>query len=361
MKVMLLNDTSLSPHVGSLAVSAVLDHLISRAGGEVTHRVYVTEFKELWRGSEAESVAAVEQSPITIALASVEAVILNGEGTLHHNNGLHYLAILAAAQRRGLKTFLINSIFQEITFFQDVIARLDECVCREPLSWAEAITLHSGARMRPDLIVNAEPFWDREHTIDLREKIICTDWHPQRSNDVGITMIDFQRRHQNSFFYPLKHGVQGAIWRSAKANFASAEAVVAARHHAVYLAILAARPCVMLDSNSHKMVALQRMLGKPLMLCEKSRDLEAALKRACSDKNGFLELRSKLLAFPCSNLFPQLRAETIQSFHDAASVQISAPRPSSVRQYHSQPRHWLLQTPDRLSVERAFDQQVLPK
>jgi hypothetical protein len=56
MKVMLLNDTSLSPHVGSLAVSAVLDHLISRAGGEITHRVYVTEQGELWRGAAADSI-----------------------------------------------------------------------------------------------------------------------------------------------------------------------------------------------------------------------------------------------------------------------------------------------------------------
>jgi hypothetical protein len=56
MKVMLLNDTSLSPHVGSLAISAALERLISLADAEITQRVYVTEQGELWRGAAADSI-----------------------------------------------------------------------------------------------------------------------------------------------------------------------------------------------------------------------------------------------------------------------------------------------------------------
>jgi hypothetical protein len=56
MKVMLLNDTSLSPHVGSLAVSAALERLISLADAEITQRVYVTEQGELWRGAAPVSI-----------------------------------------------------------------------------------------------------------------------------------------------------------------------------------------------------------------------------------------------------------------------------------------------------------------
>lgn len=358
MKVLLLNDTSLSPHVGSLAVSAVLDRLIALAGGEITHRVYVTQGRELWQGSEAESVAAVKQSPLATALASVDAVVLNGEGTLHHNHGLQYLAILAVAQERGLKTFLVNSIFEEITFFSDVIGRLDECFCREPLSLAHAVKQHPGAQMRPDLIVDAEPFWDRECTIDLEGKILCTDWHPQRTHDIGATIVAFQRAHANSYFYPLKHGIQTAIWRSAKVNFAGAEAVVAARHHAVYLAILTGRPCVMLDSNSHKMAALQRLLGKPLVLCENGRDLETTLKTARADANGFRELQAKLLAFPRFDLFAPLRSEKNDPPADLPPAKVSARSPAPVRQYQSQPRHWLLQTPERLSLERALEEKM---
>jgi hypothetical protein len=361
MKVMLLNDTSLSPHVGSLASSAALERLISLADAEITDRIYVTECRDLWQGSEAKSIMAVQQSWIAVALENVDAVILNGEGTLHHNNGLHYLAILAVAQKRGLKTFLVNSIFQEITFFQDVIAHLDQCICREPLSLAEAAKLHSAAEMRPDLIVEAEPFWEREFTIDLRGKTICTDWHPQRTRDVGATMVAFHRAHQGSFFYPMKHGIQTRIWRSAKANFAVAEAVVAARHHAVYLAILAGRPCVMLDSNSHKMIALQRMLGKPLALCEKGRDLESALKKARANLNGFLELQAKLLAFPHVHLFPQLRGGMKGRLENAANLPISTRRTREIQRYQSQARHWLLQTPERLSLERVFDAEMLQR
>ena len=53
---MLLNGTSLSPHVGSLAVSAALERLISLAGTEITQRVYVTEQRELWRATAANSI-----------------------------------------------------------------------------------------------------------------------------------------------------------------------------------------------------------------------------------------------------------------------------------------------------------------
>jgi hypothetical protein len=56
MKVMLLNDTSLSPHVVSLAVSAALERLISLADAEITQRVYVTEQRELWRATAADSI-----------------------------------------------------------------------------------------------------------------------------------------------------------------------------------------------------------------------------------------------------------------------------------------------------------------
>lgn len=53
---MLLNDTSLSPHVGSLALAAALERLIKLADMDVIHGVYVTECRELWKGSEAESL-----------------------------------------------------------------------------------------------------------------------------------------------------------------------------------------------------------------------------------------------------------------------------------------------------------------
>ena len=158
----------------------------------------------------------------------------------------------------------MNSILEEVTLFRHVISRLDECICRDPLSLAEALQVQPRARMCADLIVEAEPFWERECSIDLHDHVICTDWHPQRTSDVGVTMLAFHRAHPHSFFYPFKHGIQTAIWRSAKANIATAEAVIAARYHAVYLAILAGRPCAGSgNSNSHKMLALQRMLGPP--------------------------------------------------------------------------------------------------
>ena len=345
MRVLLLNDTALSPHVGSLAVSSAIERLIGEVNATISHRVFVTQYRSLWDGSEASSIANVENSPVAEMLNSVDAVVLNGEGTMHHDNGLHYLAILGASQQRGLKTLMVNSLFEEINHFKAVIQRLDECICRDPLSLLEARLINPDSQLHPDLIIEAEPFWDKDCQIDLTNQIICTDWHPHRSKDVGRALLEFMKVTPKTFFYPFKHGVQRSIWRSALANFSSAAAVVAARYHAVYLAILAGLPCVMLESNSHKMEALLHWLGEPLVLCNHAADLETALRKAKSNRAGFLELRHKLLSYGAFKGFSKF----VQPYRRELCNENQ--RPMVVKRYQSQPHLWLLQTPEKAALE----------
>jgi hypothetical protein len=109
------------------------------------------------------------------------------------------------------------------------------------------------------------------------------------------------------------------------------------------------------------MIALQRMLGKPLALCEKGRDLESALERARANLNGFLELQAKLLAFPRVPFFSQLRGGMKERPENTANLPISTRLTRQIQRYQSQSRHWLLQTPERLSLERVFDKEMLQR
>ena len=70
-----------------------------------------------------------------------DAVIVNGEGTIHHNKraGNILMEILKTGQQLGKKTILINSVFQqEPLFYPEVLKNLDYFAVREILSQENA-------------------------------------------------------------------------------------------------------------------------------------------------------------------------------------------------------------------------------
>ena len=87
----------------------------------------------------------------------VDAVVVNGEGTMHHDRerARELLGLLQLAQRAGARTFLTNSIWQEMSAEHDAtLARLDGFWVRDPWSW-EA-TRRLGARLRLDSSCDVE-------------------------------------------------------------------------------------------------------------------------------------------------------------------------------------------------------------
>jgi hypothetical protein len=287
MDLLLLNETGVVPHIGCLAVANANARMLSGAGHRVKFRTFVTEYRELWNGDEASSITAAEKE-FRDRFDEVNGVVVNGEGTLHHGAGLHLLAVAGAAQRRGLKTFLVNTVFQEIDAFRDVLRRFDDFVVRDACSLKEARAFGCrSARMELDSVLAAD--WGHEPMIDLSGKVVVSDWFPGRTRDVGVAMRAFERSRPNAFFFPFRHGIHLSCWRSAVATLKTARSFVCARHHGLYVAGLAAVPFVAFPSNSHKVEGLIEASGLPIPFVEQAADLESALRKAENEPTLFEE------------------------------------------------------------------------
>src|SRR5262245_5298557 len=109
LKVYLFNDTSRSRHAGCKAVMRSLRaELAEFADVTATHTVGST------------SVDAT-------ALALCDAVVVNGEGTIHHDSprANFLITMLAEAQAAGKRTALVNALYQQEHLpAPDVLARL---------------------------------------------------------------------------------------------------------------------------------------------------------------------------------------------------------------------------------------------
>jgi hypothetical protein len=111
--VALFNDNGDYPHVGCLAVSDAHRRMLRRAGTVVRHAFFQRDWHTFASGTLDEGRAAALASPeLRRVFDEVDAVIVNGEGTIHHRQGWYLVAILGAAQRLGVPTVLVNAVLQ---------------------------------------------------------------------------------------------------------------------------------------------------------------------------------------------------------------------------------------------------------
>ena len=127
-RVYLFNDTGRARHAGCRAVMRSINaELESFAQIVATHQVGSLELDEE-------------------ALQTCDAVVVNGEGSIHHDSPLanFLLCALAKAQAAGKRTALINAVYQQLHIPpQGVLARLDFFSVREVRS-AAAARQHGG-------------------------------------------------------------------------------------------------------------------------------------------------------------------------------------------------------------------------
>ncbi len=259
MKVAIFNDTSSYHHIGCLAVSDAHDRMLSEAGATVEFRHFVNEFHDLWQGDEKATREFLANSLLAAEIASVDAVVVNGEGTIHHGSGLHLLAILAYAQQLGKRTILVNAVLQDVPVYLDVLTKLDDLTVREVNSFRYLASLGIDARLVPDSIIGARfnPGVDEAY----RDKVIITDCHLSRE-DVKRELETASKAFQaECVYFPLEYENSVNDWRDTLRKFRAAKLVITGRHHAVYLALLSGTPFVALPSNTWKIEGTLEQLG----------------------------------------------------------------------------------------------------
>lgn len=289
MKVMLCNDTATKSHVGCRAVSDAHARMLGRLGHAVAARFFVNEIRTDGIDRFDDIVALVERNArFMAALETVDAVIVNGEGTIHHTSGLALIAALHVAKRHGKATFLVNCLLQQVPLDSDVLDAFDHLSVREVRSFEYARSRGIRCEMTFDSIVGAR---FGAAPSDLTDKIVVTDWTAKNNLGAGEASMRLVHAPDLSSATALFeiHGARGTLdaWPAAVSSLGAARAVVSSRHHGVYLACLARVPFVALRGRTWKGEGLVESLGGDLPMIDNYAHLREALDRIESRRSAY--------------------------------------------------------------------------
>src|SRR5450830_1699816 len=131
MDIALFNDTAVVPHIGCQAVSDAHVRMLAEAGHRVTYRSFVDELDHYWDGDRAAAVDDILRSSLRPILESAHAIVVNGEGTIHHQYGRALLALMEAAQTLGRPTLLVNAVIEGCDGYDEVLGRLHDLTVRD--------------------------------------------------------------------------------------------------------------------------------------------------------------------------------------------------------------------------------------
>lgn len=290
---MLLNDTGVEPHIGCQAVSNAHARMLGAAGHEIAVRRFLGDLRSFAGRDEGPCIERVlRDEELREQLESVDAVIVNGEGTLHHGAGTEYFAVLGAAQNMGKFTAIVNSVFEAHVGWFDVLNALDDFCVRDVRSLGHAQEFGLRCRLVPDSFLAAD-FSDRP-IVDLDNKIAITDWHPSRNHDVGAAMSTLLSAADATFYFPLMHAMHADLWRHAPATLHSSSWIVTARHHGIYLAVAADRPFIALPSNTMKIQGLIEAAQVRIPVCTRADQIEEAMRFALDNLDEYARLSNFL-------------------------------------------------------------------
>ena len=267
-RVAIFNDTRRTSHYGC---EIVMETLISNLHERGIEPTFFWPMGEDWRGRE--EVAA--------ALRTVDAVIVNGEGSIHHSarrDRAHYLTEIAAFARTtaNIPSFLINSsLFELEPAIIDNLRHFDAIYLRESRSLAALEGSGIGAAIVPDLtLLTPCPKPTGPRTGMLGTDSVKADLAARLNRLSSVKGWDYSRLTHAAFPSRAEHGVRESLRRGAKwlhavltgrntrdrkrfvAWLATHQLLCTGRFHAVTLALATHTPFLALASNTPKISGL---------------------------------------------------------------------------------------------------------
>ncbi len=295
MKVLLCNDTGTKSHIGCQAVSNAHARMLGRLGHRVNARFFVNELSDGGHDRFADIVAGLERDErFSAALSEVDAVIVNGEGTIHHGGGLALLAALHIAKKKHKAALLVNCLFQDVPIDESIINSFDYFSVREPRSHAYAQSRDIRCVQRFDSIVAAQ-FAGKLN--DLAGMVLVTDWAKSSDQRVGKPSTQVLLSHEfgaRPVLFPIHGELAISNWSSSVSTLSTAKALVTSRHHGIYLAILAGIPFVALKGNTWKGEGLLESFNVKLPMVETYDQIKATLSNTSGLQRVVSEAQAKL-------------------------------------------------------------------
>lgn len=260
MKVYLLNDTS-TVHAGSLQVMKTFEQKLKHH--DIIGRYPVGPS----RGSHIVSDDILKQC---------DAVVINCEGTIHHNsqNGRELLQAARQAKHMGKKVYLLNAVYQDMDdTYNDIIAQADHVCAREPRSHANLLSINPNAKLMPDFCIALDVKVNDKKPINVNSPIIykskCHFQAPYKHvfDDFDVPMVSVAR---TSF----QHIVE---------QYNSADLILTGQHHGVYACAVARTPFVPTSGNTHKIESLIQWSGIPIRVCKNSTQVKEDMLKIIND------------------------------------------------------------------------------
>ena len=137
MRICLINDTS-SCHAGSVKVMDNIKHYLK-------HHEIVSVVNVCVSGKIDKQI-----------IRDCDWVVINGEGTIHHNApwGIELLYALEYGRSIGKTTFLLNTHYEKMdNKFNNILKGIDHIVARDPWSYKELVKHNTDTLLAPDFCV----------------------------------------------------------------------------------------------------------------------------------------------------------------------------------------------------------------
>jgi len=330
LKVVVLNDTRSEHHHGCSRVMNAIDFYLKGKASDIVS----LSVGEDWQKRE----------DIKRAIISADKVIVNGEGTIHHNSALGFSLVKVAkfAHEYGVEAFLINMTYQANSLaYKKYLSFFNKIFVRESFSQKELAEVGVDSEIVPDLTFSFSPsIQEREFPVlvtcsvkqEITQAILDAYAHENHitfssifnNNLCQVSPFNFWKRlkgiYQNNTLTELGAKVSNKFSFDKKANIpwkyqythvdyadflAKAELVICGRFHAMTMCINQQTPFVALESNSHKVSGVLTDIGL--------------------DKNKFMLNPAQLNSFdPSSFSFSAQEKEMIRTYCQQAKEKIAA-------------------------------------
>jgi hypothetical protein len=183
------------------------------------------------------------KSETTNDFSQYKAVILNGEGTMHDNapNAIRYLNMLKRANEQGVKTLLVNSVWQNMAYD---ISFIDYISVREVLSKEE---IKKDVDVHLDLSYNLDVPYEEKP----KHQLITGNRH-FNSSRLDIFEGYGETEHADLF---------NEYWFDVVNKLRHTEIYLTGKQHEMYAACKAKCKFVILAGNTHKNEGLMKTAG----------------------------------------------------------------------------------------------------
>lgn len=323
-KIALVNDTRPGGHVGCILVMRRLCHGLGEAGCEVTAQLPLLKLS--W-------------ATMADAVAGCDLLVVNGEGTLHHD-GRGALLIAKAVEQAvaaGRPVALINSVWQENKIAANVASSLSLVYTRESRSAAALAALRVPATVVPDLLLSAPAVVGLADFAPTPGSMAVFDHVNPRT---AIFLARFAMRHKAQFHsmaprpslrsfrtfvrycrFMVRAGFPAPLRDDHLGQALAAEIVITGRFHGACLAIAAGRPFVAIMSNTHKIEGMleDAQLGEGAIVLKclaDARQLTETIERAAGALREVARDIRRLGAFreACTRYLARAKGDSDQMF-----------------------------------------------